>query len=283
MKKLVLGLISLLICQFVIGQSAWNINKNTWYTQLSFNSIGPYSELFVNGNETVNTPREISDNTLHLYAEHGLNDKTSLSLSVPIKFIRTGTQTIQGDPMIAEDRISSVGNIGFGIKRNLHKEVVIISAGLFVEANTATYDAASGIRTGYDAWTIRPAIIVGKAFDDLYLQSVVSAGFRTNNYSEYFRGGAEVGYKFIRKLWAIFYIDYKVSFYNGTIDLPENNLRTALYVNNQEFLGYGLKTIYDLNEKLGITAGFGGALTANSEARKASFNLGLFMKFGNKN
>lgn len=283
MKKLLSGLISMLICQIVIGQSAWNINENTWYTQLNFTGIGPYSELFVNGNETAKTPREISDNTFQFYADYGLNNKTSISLSIPIKFIKTGSQTIQGDPMIAENKISSLGNIGFGIKRNLYKGGIIVSAGLFVEANTAAYDDASGIRTGYDAWTIRPAIIIGKAFDNLFLQSGLSTGFRTNNYSHFFRGSAEVGYKFMGKLWTIFFIDYKVSFDNGTIDLPENNISTSLYVDNQEYVGYGLKAIYDLNEQLGITAGFGGALSANAEARKASFNLGLFMKIGNKN
>jgi hypothetical protein len=111
---------------------------------------------------------------------------------------------------------------------------------------------------------------------------MVSTGFRTNNYSNFFRGSAEVGYKFMGRFWTIFYIDYKVSFDNGTIDLPENNLRTSLYVDNQEYAGYGLKAIYDLTERIGITAGFGGAFSANAEARKAAFNLGLFIKQGTK-
>lgn len=277
MKKLISVLITLLIYQFVIGQSAWNIKENFWFAQLNVTSIGPYSDLFVNGNETAITPREISDNTFQFYVEYGINNKTSLSLGLPVKYITTGSQSTQGDPIISENKITSLGNIGFGIKRNLYKGGVVISAGLYVEANTGRYNNDSGIRTGYDAWTITPVIIIGKSFDNLFLQSSLSTGFRTNNYSQFFRGNAELGYKFMGKLWAIFYLDYKVSFDNGTIVLPENNLSTSLYVNDQEYFGYGLKAIYDLTEQFGITVGFGGAFSANAEARKAAFNLGLFM------
>lgn len=277
MKKLISGLITLLIYHFVIGQSAWNIKENSWFAQLNVTSIGPYSDLFVNGNETAITPREISDNTIQFYVEYGINNKTSLSLGLPVKYITTGSQTTLGDPIISENKITSLGNIGFGIKRNLYEGGVVVSAGLYVEANTGRYNDASGIRTGYDAWTITPAVIIGKSFDNLFLQSSLSTGFRTNNYSQFFRGNAELGYKFMGKLWAIFYLDYKASFDNGTIVLPENNLSTSLYVNDQEYFGYGLKAIYDLTEQFGITAGFGGAFSANAEARKAAFNLGLFM------
>ena len=278
MKKLLLGLSLLLLSLNLMGQSAWNLKENSWYTQLNYTRIGPYSDLFVNGSETAIVPREIEDNTIQFYGEYGINNKTTLSFSLPVKFIKTGSQTTQNDPTILADKITSLGNIGFGIKRNLFNNGMVISAGLGVEANTSTYNDASGIRTGYNAWTITPAIFFGKGFNKLFVQGNVSVGFRTNNYSQFFRGGAEVGYKFFGRLWTIFYLDYKASFKNGTIQLPENNLLTSLYVDNQEYAGYGLKAIYELNNQLGVTAGLGGAFSANAEARKAAFNLGVFMK-----
>jgi hypothetical protein len=77
-------------------------------------------------------------------------------------------------------------------------------------------------------------------------------------------------------------MDYKDSFENGTILLPVNNLTTSLYVDNQEYLGYGIKVIAELNRSIGITGGFGGALTANSEASKAALNLGVYFKISTK-
>jgi hypothetical protein len=282
MKNLIFGLVSLLFFQVSIGQSAWNLEEDSWYTQLNYTRIGPYSELFINGDETGTTQREIEDNTFQLYAEYGLNSKTTLSVSLPIKIITTGSQTSEIVPLIGASNIVSLGNIGFGVKRNLINKNFLLSTGVVVEANTGVYDDASGIRTGYDAWTISPGVYFGKSYNKLFLQSNVGVGFRTKNYSHFFRGGVEVGYKFLNRIWAIFYIDYKKSFYNGTINLPINNISTALYVDNKEYAGYGLKVIYDLTNHLGITAGFGGAFSANAEARKAAINVGLFMKIDSK-
>ena len=91
-----------------------------------------------------------------------------------------------------------------------------------------------------------------------------------------------MGYKFINRIWAIVSLDYKKSFYNGSIELPENNISTALYVDNKEYLAYGLKAIYELNNQLGITAGLGGALSANAEARAIALNVGFYMKIDPK-
>ncbi|MFT7628757.1 MAG: hypothetical protein ACI9OS_002421, partial [Ulvibacter sp.] len=49
MKNLIIVLISLLFFQNSIGQSAWNLEKDSWYTQLNYTRIGPYSELFIDG------------------------------------------------------------------------------------------------------------------------------------------------------------------------------------------------------------------------------------------
>ncbi len=282
MKNLLFALFALMFFQSSIGQSAWNLEENSWYTQLNYTRIGPYSELFVDGDETAITPREIEDNTFQLYAEYGLNSKTTLSVSLPIKLIKTGSQTTAATPVIDENSVTSFGNIGFGVKRSLINRNFVLSTGVVVEANTGVYDDPSGIRTGYDAWTITPGVYFGKSYNNLFLQGNIGVGFRTNNYSHYFRGGAEVGYKFLNRIWAIFYLDYKKSFYNGTIQLPQNNISTALYVDNKEYVGYGLKAIFELTNQLGITAGFGGAFSANAEARKAALNVGLFMKIDPK-
>jgi hypothetical protein len=280
MKNLFFGLITLLFFQNTIGQSAWNLEEDSWYTQFNYTRIGPYSELFIDGDKTDTTPREIEDNTFQLYAEYGLNSKTTLSVSLPIKLIKTGSQT-EATPLIANS-VTSFGNIGFAVKRNLINKNFVLSTGVVVEANTGVYDDASGIRTGYDAWTFTPGVYFGKSYKNLFLQGNAGVGFRTNNYSHFFRGGAEVGYKFLNRIWAIFYLDYKKSFYNGTISLPPNNIETALYVDNKEYAAYGLKAIYELTAQLGITAGFGGAFSANAEARKAAINVGLFMKIDSK-
>lgn len=282
MKTLVWIISLFLFCPLLTAQSAWTLEKNHWYTQIGFTNIGPYNELFVNGSDKREIPFEITDNTLQFYGEYGLLDKLTLSLSLPLKFIRTNSQASTLNAVIASESVSVLGNISFGIKRKLYDNKIVISSSFVIDANTSQYFKDSGIRTGYDAWTFLPSISFGKGTDKYFLQGSLGMGLRTNNYSHYLNLKGEVGYKFFNRFWTIFYMDYKDSFENGTILLPVNNLTTSLYVNNQEYLGYGIKVIAELNSSVGITSGFGGALTANSEARKAALNLGVYFKLSTK-
>ncbi len=77
----------------------------------------------------------------------------------------------------------------------------------------------------------------------------ISTGFtvRSNNFSEAFNVSAEAGYSFFnRKTQLKLTADLNKSFLN---DSTQNTvyLNTGLYVNNQEFLAYGLK----INQALG--------------------------------
>ena len=103
--------------------------------------------------------------------------------------------------------------------------------------------------------------------------------YRTNKYSSNFKIGGEFGWKFGKKFWFATFIDVVKSFDNGTIVLPSANLTTALYVNNQEYGGFGFKGIYEFSDSFGITAGLGGAFFANNVAKQAALNVGIYKKF----
>ncbi len=282
MKTAIWCIMMFLFCPLLTAQSAWGLEKKSWYTQLGFTNIGPYNELFVNGSETKDIPLEITDNTLQFYSEYGLWDKTTLSLSVPLKLIKTVSLSPTSNLGIASESVSTLGNVSFGIKRKLYDKKFVISGSLVIDANTSQYNDGSGIRSGYNTWTFIPSISIGKGTNRCFFQGNFGTGFRTNNYSHYLNLKAEVGYKFFNWFWTIFYTDYKESFENGSITLPVNNLTTSLYVDNQEYLGYGIKVIAELNNGMGITGGFGGAFSANSEAKKGALNLGVYFKISAK-
>ena len=162
MRNIKLAGILFFISIQLMGQSAWTIEKNHWYTQLGFTNIGPYDEIFVNGNETATTPREISDRTLQFYTEYGLDSKTTLQFNLPIKFIETGKQTTILQPSIISESISAIGNIGLGVRRNFYNKNFVVSGSVLVEMNTGSYNDLSGIRTGYNAWTFIPSVSVCK-------------------------------------------------------------------------------------------------------------------------
>ena len=275
MKKFILVLV-VLVSGNLIAQSAWTQKKGKTYTQLSYSTISDYDRLF--GEPDYNTERKITDNTIQLYGEYGLTDKTTLLLNLPLKLIKTGDQVFNTVPVTTATNKTALGNIEIGIKHLLYNKAFTLSGQLSIEANTSTFDDNSGIRTGYDAWSFTPTLNAGKSFGKMYAQAFVGGHIRTNDYSSNFKFGAEYGIKFIQRIWVIGYLDFVSSFNNGDIILPESNLLTGLYVNNQEYSAYGVKGIVEINENFGASAGFGGAFSGNNVARQAAISFGLYHK-----
>ena len=275
MKKFILVLV-VLVSGNLIAQSAWTQKKGKTYTQLSYSTISDYDRLF--GEPDYNTERKITDNTIQLYGEYGLTDKTTLLLNLPLKLIKTGDQVFNTVPVTTATNKTALGNIEIGIKHLLYNKAFTLSGQLSIEANTSTFDDNSGIRTGYDAWSFTPTLNAGKSFGKMYAQAFVGGNIRTNDYSSNFKFGAEYGIKFIKRIWVIGYLDFVSSFNNGDIILPESNLLTGLYVNNQEYSAYGVKGIVEINENFGASAGFGGAFSGNNVARQAAISFGLYHK-----
>ena len=172
-----------------------------------------------------------------------------------------------------------MGNIEIGIKHNFYNKDWLISGQINLEANTSTFDASSGIRTGYDAWSITPLLSFGRGFNNWYVQGFTGVNIRTNNYNSNFKFGGEIGYKPISNLWLIAGLDILKSFDNGDVILPTSNLLTGLYINNQEYNSFSIKAIGELTKNFGLTAGIGGAFSGNNVAKQGAFNFGIYHKF----
>lgn len=278
--KNIIKLTIILLSFSAFAQSPWTQKEGKFYTQLSFTSIANYDTLF--GDPDYSNFGTYTDNTIQFFGEYGLSDNTSLVLNLPLKLI-----SIDGfeDPRVqcincAQDfSETALGNIELGIKHNFYNKKWVLSGQFSVEANTGSYDAASGIRTGYDAWTFTPMFLAGRGFGKTYVQAFVGAHLRTNDYSSNFRIGGEVGQKLGKRIWLIGFVDFSSSFKNGDIVLPQENLFTGLYVNDQEFGAFGLKAIGEFTDNFGITAGYGGAFFGNNVARRAAITFGLYHKF----
>ncbi len=269
-------IIALLSSTILLAQSPWTQEKGKFYTQLSFTTISNYDEVF--GDPDYQTDREITDNTLQLYGEYGISNKTTLIVNLPIKFISTG-DVVNGSAFITEDSKSAFGNVSIGLRHRFYNKKWIISGQLNVEANTGTFETASGIRTGQDAWSFTPTINIGRSFDKFYVQAFTGIDLKTNDYSSNFKIGGEIGTKVHSKIWLIGFVDIVSSFNNGDVNLPLSNAATALYVNNQEYGAFGLKAVGEINKSFGGVLSFGGAFSGNNVAKQAAITVGLYHKF----
>ena len=280
MKKYI-AIVTFLVSSFAFSQSPWTQEKGKYYTQLSFTTLPNYTDLF--GDPDYSTFGEITDNTVQLYGEYGLTDRTTVLLNLPFKLISINdfqSPLIDCSDGCPEDfNESQLGNIEVGIRHNFYNNKWILSGQLAVELNTASYDAVSGIRTGYDAFTLTPLFLAGRSFGKTYIQSSIGAQIRTNDYSSNFKVGGEVGHKITKHIWLIGFVDVVKSFENGTVALPIQNTFTGLYVNDQEYGAYGFKGIGEITEKFGVTASYGGAFFGNNVPKQAAINFGIFQKF----
>lgn len=265
----------------VFAQSPWTKKKNEGYVQLSYTTISGYDELF--GDPDYSTYGKYSDNTVQLYGELGVSDKTTLFANLPLKIISIDNFL---DPRLScinceqDFNETALGNIQLGVKHNFYnKNNWVVSGLIAVEANTSNYEELSGIRTGYDAWSLTPLFLAGKSFGNSYFQSFIGVDVRTNGYSSNFKIGGEYGGKIFKNIWLIGFLDVVKSFENGDVVLPISNNFTGLYVNDQEYGGFGAKVIYEFHKNFGLNAGFGGAFFGNNVAKAPSLSLGLYHKF----
>ena len=278
MKKLTL-LLTFLISVSVFAQSPWTKDKGDLFTQFSFTSIANYDEIF--GDPDYFAGGKLSDRTFQLYGEYGLDNKTNLIFNIPLKYVSYNNYVICNGSTCTKDINESkttFGNIELGVKHQFYNNGWVLAAQLSTEINTASYDDATGIRTGYDAFTFTPLLIAGRSFSKTSLQTHIGAQLRTNDYSSNFKFSAEYGGKIFTNFWLIGFVDIVKSFENGDIILPSQNVATALYVNNQEYGAYGLKTIWQFCD-LGLTAGFGSAFYGNNVPKASAFSIGVFNTF----
>lgn len=280
MKRISICLV-LLIGITAWSQGPWTKEKGNFYTQLSFSSIYNYNTLFGDPDYTING--EITDNTFQFYGEYGITDKTTLVVNIPYKIISLNNYenpAIDCGGDCSEDfNTHAFGNTEIGLKHNFYNKDWLISGQFSVEANTSTYNAVSGIRTGYNAFTFTPMVMAGKGFGKIYFQTYAGIKIRTNEYSSNVKIGGEYGYKVLKNIWLIGFIDIEKSLENGTIELPTENINTGLYVNNQEYGVFGIKAIGELSKSFGITAGLPFAFFGNNVAKQAAPTLGVYSKF----
>lgn len=269
MKKI--SILLLLFSFNLLAQSPWVKEKGKSYLQLSYTSIANYDKLFAKTEKEL--PNKVSDNTIQFYGEYGLTDKTTLLVNLPFKMTTLNT-AISGSV-----NNNSLGNIQIGVKHNFSNNKWLLTGQLNIEANTSSYKANSGLRTGYDAWSFTPLFIAGRGFDRWYIQAFTGFDIRTNKYSSNYKLGGEVGYKTLDWLWIAGFLDGVASLNNGDIALPSENLATGLYVNNQGYAGFGLKFIGEINNNFGANIALGGAFTGNNVAKAPAISFGVYHKF----
>lgn len=273
MKKII-SIIAFLIVfsQLATAQGPWTKEKGKAYVQAGFTGLFYDSFADENGKKQ-ELNRTVSDVTMQAYAEYGVTDKLTANLVVPFKIISF------------EDKLSNqtqsksgIGNISVGLKYKWFDKNWKISSGVLFTANSISKNSTNFLTTGFNASTILPYITIGTNKNKWYYYGNVGYGYMNNDYSNFFRLNAEIGYKAISKGHIIFVLETKniLSKENAFNDDPYSFLSNS---DRQNYNAFGIKLNYEIKkDKFGINmAGFG-AFDIKNAPLAPTLNFGVYTK-----
>ncbi|HMS50989.1 MAG TPA: hypothetical protein PKD56_01585, partial [Chitinophagales bacterium] len=242
------------------------------FAQIGFNNI-TYTTTYLDDGSlgtTDNLTREITDQTLQLYAEYGLTNNITLLLNAPYKL--TEAKKIGASPR-PEGSLNGVGNISVGGKYGILKGKINLAATLRYDAQTAKADELTGLRTGYDASVIAPGVAIGLGGNKWHVGGDANFNIRTNGYSTDISAIIEGGYRILKPVLLMAVLDMRKSFKNGSV--VDFNQTTELYTDDQEFMAFGGKLNIDIAAGFGLNLWGYGALAGRKVPAAPSIGAGL--------
>ena len=222
----------------------------------------------------------ISLYTTSLYAEYGVTDRLTAIAYVPF-FVRSTLNEIEftsGNPTVPGDFVNSFGDTNLGVKYGLVANgPVVVSVGLTLGLPLgATSGGETGIlQTGDGEFNQLLTVEASRAFGSLYATALLGFNNRTNDFSDEFRYGAEVGYSFNEKLTAQLRVFGVSSFMNGDAAGGAGN---SIFANDTEFLSITPEVAYNLTDSFGVTASVGGAVYGKKILASPNYGVGVFLK-----
>ena len=275
MHRLLLCLLSLI--PLVGGaQSPWPRTKAGFYAQATFQAIPTYHTVFDDDGGSAELGRSLSESAVQLYGEYGLSARTTLVAVLPYRIQQAGAARLSGPT--AEGSLSGIGNASVALRHNFAKGAMPLTATLRVDLPTNDNDRETGLRTGYNAFTLLPMFSTGQGYGKWYWYGYGGYGVRTHSYSHFLNAGAEAGYHFPH-FWLMAFSEWVVPLDNGDLDLGQNNQLTRMYVNNQGFGSVGVKTLIELNRFWGLTASAAGAAWGRNVPARPAFSGGVYFKW----
>lgn len=269
MKKYLLLLV-LLSVGTAKAQSPWTKEKGKAYVQLGISGLF-YNTAQIDGNRT-DLAGDYSDVTTQIYSEYGITNKLEALFILPVKFASFNSNVAN-----TSNQLSGLGNITLGLKYKVYDQKWKISTGLQYQAHTSKFDS-SGLSTDFNANTFIPYLTAGSSAGKWYYFGNIGYGYMTNNYSDYLKIGAEVGYLILPKGHLIVALDTKNPVATESAFL-NNPSKWPSYLDRQTYNALGLKFNYEFSpNKYGANIAAFGAFGNNNAPLAPTINLAVYAK-----
>ncbi len=225
----------------------------------------------------------------NLYAEYGFTNRFTGIVNANLfsrNFMNNLKSNTTGNTIVPGEALNSVGDIDvvfkYGLNQPSSKIPVAVSLTLGLPTGTLGGGAQGNLQTGDGEFNQMIQIDAGTGFKlgkfPAYFSTYVGLNNRTENFSEEFRYGLELGINIIpERLWLTSRLTAVESFKNGLQSGAINS--TSIFANNTEFTSIGLEANLEIANGFGLSAGFAGAIRGEIIAAAPSYSVGVYKKF----
>lgn len=216
------------------------------------------------------------------YGEYGLTDRLTAVAFIPFFARATLNEQVSGRDgrqIAPGDDVNSFGDTDISLKYGLIVDKpIVVSATLTLglplgnEAggNTQILQTGDGEFNQMITLEASRGLRKGRA----WISTLLAYNNRTNNFSDELRLGLEVGHKLGEK-WIVNAKLLSVNSLNNGSDLetPTN----GIFSNNIEYLAFTPEVAYQWDDKFGVSAAIGTALSGRRVLASPSYSVGVFM------
>jgi protein XagA len=279
MKKIKIILSICLFPTLCVAGGGWPQAKGSGYYKLGQNWI--IADSFYGPEGDIVSIRTTSLYTTSFYGEYGITKRLTAILYFPF-FVRNTLNKEEYYPsgtVISGEALNALGDTDIAFKYGLivDKPVVLSATLSFGIPLGETSGGEGGIlQTGDGEFNQMIRFDASTSFypAPLYASAYVAFNNRTNDFSDEFRLGAEVGYTFFKKLTAIVKLNIVQSFNNGSDQVADN----GIFSNNTEYVSPMLEVGYALTEKWGVSASGGYAFSGQNILASPNYGVGVYVK-----
>ncbi len=259
------------ISQTTFAQSPWTKEKGRAYVQIGLTSLS-YSKAQVNG-KLKELGADYSDITTQLYSEYGITKDLEAQLIIPFKSV-----SYKSDFINQSEKLNGLGNLTIGLKYKLFDSNWKISGGLQYSLNSISKNDTKTLSTGFNASTILPYISVGSSSGKWYYFGNLGYGYMNNEYSDFLKLGAEVGYNIIENGHIMLVVDNRIIVAKEDAYIKDPN-QWPSYFDRQSYSAVGLKLNYEFTkDKFGANFAALGAFALDNAPAAPTLNFGIYAK-----
>lgn len=216
-----------------------------------------------------------------IYGEYGLTDRFGVSAYVPFFSRATlNEQVSSSGALLAEgDAVNSLGDFDISFKYGLIvNKPIVVSASLTLGLPLGNPSGGNTqiLQTGDGEFNVMLSVEASRSFNEGkgYVNTLLAFNDRSENFSDEFRWGVELGYNIAPKWNAALKVLSVNSLNNGSdLETPAN----GIFSNNIEYLAITPELNYSLNEKFGVSGSIGFAASGRRVLARPSYSLGVFM------